>query len=241
MCSLGRARASPAGKCQDENNLIQSETVNCQFLASRPDSVTNLIESLKFKNSELDSEVKFMEKLLESRILEIDSLKKQIAFKNSIVKRFEVKNDSLQREFISLASNFIYIPYDSYSINQIAIPAFNMVKGTELYNHYLVRLTLLENYTIDIKYLVDFLTKATTNLDFGINSQFERQRKQKIDELMNQLDFSDTNKRYDAYDDGANTFIGSKLIAIKRLLKANMPSAEKLLAIKKQLENLIID
>ena len=66
--------------------------------------------------------------------------------------------DKYLRKLISIASNFLFIPYEKYSIDDVAIPAFETAKGTEYYTKYNIRLTLLKNYKADTDALIKFLT-----------------------------------------------------------------------------------
>ena len=65
--------------------------------------------------------------------------------------------DKYLKKLISLASNFLFVPYEKYAVNDLAIPAFEAAKGTEYYDRYYIRLKLLKNYKSDIDALTKFL------------------------------------------------------------------------------------
>lgn len=81
----------------------------------------------------------------------INNLREQLRQKDEQIDRY-------LKKLISIASNFLYLPYEKYSINDVAIPAFETAKGTEYYDKYQIRLTLLKNYRSDIDAISKFLS-----------------------------------------------------------------------------------
>ena len=66
--------------------------------------------------------------------------------------------DKYLKKLISIASNFLFLPYEKYSIDDVAIPAFETAKGTDYYTKYRIRLTLLKNYKADTEAMIKFLS-----------------------------------------------------------------------------------
>ena len=96
----------------------------------------------------------------------ISNLREQLKMKDEQI-------DKYLKKLISIASNFLYLPYEKYSINDVAIPAFETARGTEYYTKYNIRLTLLKNYKTDtdalIKFLVSHQNEAKRN-EYNLSS-----------------------------------------------------------------------
>lgn len=207
-----------------------------------PDRVARLlventvqIDSLIGANSVLKGLLREAQQETEAKNREITNLKRKIDDLQSItIKRLEASNDTLQRRLISMASNFLYIPYDKYSIEEIAIPAFLSTKGTPAYTRYQNRLPLLQNYKSDIKSIVETLSQIEKDLEWGIV------RNQKANEHLNNIQTSTMYQRYASYDDWENTYLGGQLQSICILLKSPTgQTSSKLKTIRTNLEKLL--
>lgn len=213
------------------------------------DSIAQKIQKLEQQIDALSAENKALEGLLEKQIAktqdgtdEITRLKSEMAHKENAHKeslsKIESQNDQLQRNLVTMASNFLYIPYESYSINKIAIPAFKAVEGTDLYSKHKIRLELLENYFKDLSSLKTYLEKILSN---KMNSKSVlRTDKGNVDTMVNELKNMEFCSRYEKYDDWKNTYFGKQLCRVMDLLKN--PTDEnwkKLGGIKVELDNLV--
>lgn len=207
-----------------------------------PDSIVRLlaenvtqIDSLMRANSTLKGLLRESQQETEAQNREITNLKRKIDDLHSItIKRLEASNDTLQRRLISMASNFLYIPYDEYGIDEIAIPAFLSTKGTPAYTRYQNRLPLLQNYKSDVTSLVNSLSQMEKDLEWGIV------RSQKANEHISNLHASYIYQRYTSYDDWENTYLGEQLQSILGLLKSpNEQTSSKLKTIRIILEGLL--
>lgn len=218
---------------------VKSELLN--------DSIAQKIQNLEQKIDALSAENNALEGLLEKQIAktqegkdEIACLKSEMAHKENAHKeslsKIESQNDQLQRNLVTMASNFLYIPYESYSINKIAIPAFKFVEGTDLYSKHKIRLELLENYFNDISSLNAFLYKILSDEKNNL-SVFRKKNVVVIVEELKNMEFC---SRYEKYDDWKNTYFGKQLCRVMDLLKN--PTDEnwkKLGVIKTELDNLV--
>lgn len=207
-----------------------------------PDGIVKLlaensaqIDSLIGANSALKGLLRESQQEIEVKDREITNLNIKIDdLQNTTIKRLEASNDTLQRRLISMASNFLYIPYDEYSIEEIAIPAFLSTKGTSAYTRYQNRLPLLQNYKSDIASLVESLTQIEKDLEWGIV------RNQKANEHLNNLKISPLYQRYSSYDDWENTYLGVQIQIICGLLKSpTEQTSSKLKNIRTNLEILL--
>lgn len=170
-------------------------------------------ETLKELLTESQQEVFTKNQEIEQIEARIDVSKRE---SDSKIKELESRNDSLVRVMISMASNFIYIPYEAYSIEQIAIPAFQAARNSVLYDQHRIRLEILQNYRVDVEFLVDYLDSATEELSIGLTAL----REQKAREYTSKLTQSSPYLRYNRYDDWKATFLGKTMSEILADLKS---------------------
>ena len=206
--------------CEENSDSLSHK--NTQEI-TLPDSITSLlkdnalkIDSLTNENTALKGLLKGAQRETEMRERDITNLQRKIDdLQNITIKRLEASNDTLQRRLISMASNFLYIPYDEYSIEEIALPAFLSTKGTSAYNQYQNRLPLLQNYKEDISALIAFLTKAEKDLAIGLT----KLREDKAKEHLSNIHSLSLYLRYSTYDDWKNTYLGTQICTIQKYLQ----------------------
>ena len=225
---------------ESADTVISTKTSEVEL----PDSIVRLltentaqIDSLTRANSALKDLLRESQQETDSKNREIANLNRKIEnFQNITIKRLKASNDTLQRRLISMASNFLYIPYDEYSIEEIAIPAFLSTKDTPAYTRFQNRLPLLQNYKSDVISLVNSLSQMEKDLEIGLTAM----RNQKANEHLNNLRVSSTYLRYTSYDDWENTYLGEQLQSILGLLKSpTEQTSSKLKTIRINLEELL--
>lgn len=113
---------------------------------------------------------------------------------------------------VSTASNFLYIPYEAYSINNIAIRAFETIDSDSLRQKHIIKFRLLTNYQQDIKALLSFLEKMEAEL----NKPFVKNAVGELQILQTEGYYV----LYHEYEDWANTYLGGHLMNIEGQLKA---------------------
>ncbi len=69
----------------------------------------------------------------------------------------KVRSVAADKHLIDMAANFLFIPYEQYSIDKIAIPAFELVQDQSLKQEYADRFELLKSYRQDLQEVVGFL------------------------------------------------------------------------------------
>ena len=209
-----------------------------------PDSIACLltnnalkIDSLTNENTALKGLLKGAQRETEMRERDITNLQRKIDdLQNITIKRLEASNDTLQRRLISMASNFLYIPYDEYSIDEIAIPAFISTKGTSAYTQYHNRLPLLQNYRDDLSTLISFLTQAEKDLSIGLTRLRENKAKEHLSNILSMPLY----QRYSSYDDWKNTYLGTQICTIQKYLQTPAEgTAAQLKTIRTKLERLL--
>ncbi|WP_300726128.1 hypothetical protein [uncultured Bacteroides sp.] len=121
-----------------KENLKTIEFLNASLSQERhrADSLNTLLASLSAQLQEVSKER--------------DGLKKE----SESIKDKPVAAD---KHLIDMAANFLFIPYEQYSIDQIAIPAFGFVQSEALRREYGDRLEILESYRKDLFMLAEFL------------------------------------------------------------------------------------
>ncbi len=226
---------------QDNTDTTSVKQAN---IVSLPDSIEALlnnnkatIDSLVNANNALKGSLIDSQKETESKNRDISNLQHKIdELQNITIKRLEASNDTLQRRLISMASNFLYIPYDEYSIQEIAIPAFLSTKGTPAYARYQNRLPLLQNYKSDIESLVNSLSQMEKDMEVGLTEY----RNKKATEHLNNLQATPLYQRYTSYDDWENTYLGEQIRMVYTMLKSpSVDTSSKLKKIRTNLEGLL--
>lgn len=229
LAAISQEKVDSVTHFQQNENCIPDSVV--QLLAK---NVTT-IDSLNNVNSALKGLLRDSQRETEMRERDITNLQRKISdLQNITVKRLEASNDTLQRRLISMASNFLYIPYQEYGIEEIAIPAFLSTSGTPAYTNYKNRLPLLQNYKSDIASLVNTLSQMEKDLQWGIV------RKQKAIEHLNNIQSSTVYQRYISYDDWKNTYLGNQICIIQKYLQTpTETTAAQLKIIRTKLESLL--
>lgn len=216
-----------------------------------PDSIIKKMNDDARKITELTVDNSSLKRLLKESQNEtlqkesaINGLNRQInELQNELhatTKRLEAKNDTLQRRLISMASNFLYIPYEEYSIQEIAIPAFHAAKGTPAFTRYQDRLTLLENYKGDISTLVEFIMSAEN--ENRLSLKMDGVRAESGQTYLNKLRQLPMYINYRGYDDWKNTFLGNRINRIEKLLLSHPENIKSSLEqIRVELQRLLND
>ena len=127
---------------------------------------------------------------------------------DAVVKSQEISNKKL----VNIASNFLYIPYEAYSIEKIAIPAFKAVTDEQLLHTHRIKLALLENYQQDIRDLLTFIS----DIEKELGNRFAKDLK----DLEQRYIKTDYYLRYNQYDDWKNTYLGKKINYIDAKMKS---------------------
>lgn len=120
---------------------------------------------------------------------------------------------------INVASNFIYIPYEAYSVKEIAIPAFQMVSDEGLKVKYKSRYELLLKYK---NHIMEFIS-CLTEMKKVLSNPFAKDAKDAI-KVLNTKQFYAV---YRAFEGWESTFLGSRIIAIEKQLKDYKGQASK--------------
>lgn len=111
----------------------------------------------------------------------------------------------------NIASNFLYIPYEAYSVEKLAIPAFEAVTDKELKTQHSVNYVLLKSYQNDVKQLLDFITSAEKEL----GNPFAKNADEQLRKLHNLPAYIN----YKQYSDWKGTWLGKRLCEVEAVLR----------------------
>jgi hypothetical protein len=183
LTELENAKKLAEGKLNSANKRIQKQEIKLSN-----DSVT--IGKLKARISNLRADSLAIHNT-------VNGLKKQL-----------LKADTC---LINVASNFIYIPYEAYSVKEIAIPAFLMVSDEGLKVKYKSRYELLLKYK---EHIVEFIS-CLTEMKKVLSNPFAKDANDAIKVLHTKHFYA----AYRAFEGWESTFLGSRIIAIEKQLK----------------------
>lgn len=210
---------------------------------------TAIVDSLRSVINSLSIDLQRHRDLLDVREREIDNLKKEIEDLKQIdvrqkdqINNLKDQNDGFKKELVSMASNFLYIPYEEYSIDSVAIPAYLAVKGTPVFETYKIRYELLTNYRNDLTQLIRFLGNAHSELTNSI--LITSMKEDKAKELLTKLQSDSVHIRYSQYQYWKETYLGKKIVEIEQELQLTSTKSidkcvENLENIRARLETLI--
>lgn len=179
--------------------VLKEKNKRIQTLSNEKDGLMSLYNGVQSEKSKKDEEIKL--------------LKQELKLKGDTIQEHLETVKSLRRDLIEIAVNFIYIPYDKYSIDNIAIPAFNKTEGTSFYSKNQIVLTLLKNYESDITTLIEFLSNTPKNLGY-----FSGIKEQNAKLALEKLSASPLYTQYNQYDVWEETYLGKIICKIKKAL-----------------------
>lgn len=176
------------------------------------------LEKLK---SERDSAMTAYKALLPkyNKIVKNDSaLAAQLQTARTECATFKLKCGELQQAqrkanvcLFNIASNFLYIPYEAYSVEKLAIPAFEAVTDKDLTTQHSVSYVLLKSYRADVEGLLSFITSAEKEL----GKPFTKNANDQLGDLHNLPAYIN----YKQYSDWKNTWLGKRLCEVEAVLR----------------------
>lgn len=187
----------------------------------------NLSKLTELENAKLESEKALQMANKELVVLKAKLKKDSVAIKNLSNLISNLRADSISTRdaqgvlydkllksdkcLISVASNFLYLPYEAYNVNEIAIRSFETVSDDGMKEKYSIRYKLLKNFKDDIMCFLNYLTTQKEEL----NKPFTKNAEEAIQSL-HQLQFYIV---YHEYDDWEETFLGKKIVNVEKQLK----------------------
>lgn len=111
----------------------------------------------------------------------------------------------------NIASNFLYIPYEAYSVENLAIPAFEAVTDEEIKTQHSVNYVLLKSYQADVKQLLSFITSVEKEL----GNPFAKNADEQLRNLHNLPAYIN----YKQYNEWKDTWLGKRLCKVEAALR----------------------
>lgn len=219
--------------------LAQNIEEEAQDLNSPKDTVSQVVhetieEDVKIQATYYQELIAYRDsfKVLKDRYLNLEKVYNKLIWQQQSIedslRMYKIQCDDAQRQnkplmdktiksdkaLISMASNFIYIPYEAYSVDSIAIPAYESVQDLILKRQYEIRYQLLKNYKEDVSETVKLLNDIfqECNAPFASGGQ--------SNELISKITQSRVYAQYKQYDDWRNTYLGYMLTEVVNYLKA---------------------
>ena len=210
-------------KFLEEQDSLRSE------LQQKKDSLEKLgkrISDLERTNDKLRAKINLSDSLsseLQKKQVNLSKLQNEISTlrqrNDKLESQIEETDESLER----IASNFLFIYYEAFSIEYIAIPAYNAISSNNLKNEGRMKYTLLLNYKKDVHEL-DSLYKV---IEEDLVDEYTFSGEGHISEI----EGSEAYKRYSnsGYSKWGNTYLGKNMLTAISILKKFTPENRKTL------------
>lgn len=183
--------------CQVANSTTPQVSISLSDsanLKTEYDEAVELIRKLKCENVSLK----------EKESISINYIKQEVVLREHIM-----KTDTI---LINLASNFLYIPFEAYSVQKIAIPAYKTIFDSTLRQKHQIKYDLLDKYQNHVKKFMDFLNL----IQIDLKKPF-RKRDLAI-QWVEKFKEQDFYKDYFQYDDYKSTYLGKLFIEVESRL-----------------------
>lgn len=187
---------------------------------------------LQQENKKLEKENSDLKKQFEDSLKIITTLRHRLSNKSTEIEKLKSDTSSLNKKLTQIkdtlkktnkmlvtnALNFLYIPYEAWSIDSVAIPAFNAISDLSLKEEYKKEEQLLKNFHQDVEAVVSFLTEVENEM-----------KKNKIacdlQKLKKQMANKDFYKRYTAKEKFYKSYyLGRKIKTIEKELENSNPN-----------------
>lgn len=116
-------------------------------------AVTSLINRQDSIISDLNSQIEIARPTIDP---------KDIKDMDAAIKNLKDEIDSNSGNFIVIATNFLYVPYNQDNVS-VALATYELAKESDLYDKYIIRNDLLKYYASDTETLKNFLQEVTKN------------------------------------------------------------------------------
>lgn len=141
---------------------------------------------------------------------------------NSDMAARDARMEDYEKKIISLSSYLFFIPYYQVCIDDVAIPAFETLKDSPLYNKHSIRLTLLKNYRRDIEELIKYFNSYKLDKAERHVLDFDKWKAAAVAKF-NNLDVVKTYKKFEYWN---QTYLGNIIQQVNSVL--NSGTAEKI-------------
>lgn len=200
---------------QNGNDTILSAIKNSPIQVSISIDDLNALksenDSLKLQLSEMSGKYQKLQIESSDDREKLSELERDVKHLKSDTARLYSAQREADKRLVNMASNFLYIPYEAFSIEKIAIPAFKAIASTELKDKHRIKYELLCNYRKDIESLLFFIEYACTEL----KEPFVKDANDIQMQFHNQSFYTS----YLNYPEWSDTFLGAKITLIDKQLQ----------------------
>lgn len=219
-----------------------------EFGLSAQEPVNSEVESLKQELEITQSQTKYIAEQIIKINGEIEAAKTTLQLKNDIIdslkkelNKVNSKNSNkiniesekktqeaiqpYQSKLVELSSRFLFIPFESYTIESVAINSFEAAKGSAEYARHQLVLQLLRSYRTDMQALIEFIVNAENSFKNGTPNKAA---------LLVDLSLLSFIDKYKGLKDWENTYLIRQCKLVKEAIDNN--SSDSLSTIKKRLQ-----
>ena len=168
--------------------------------------------------------------------IHITSMNQKVDSLQALFNNLNADYENANKKLANIASNFLYIPYEAYSVEKIAIPAFEAISVSYLREKNEIKYILLKNYKEDIISLLGYIKSVKEKYNNPFASKTPEVKNQCLNQLHNQQFY----RSYIQYNDWKATYLGRQIIKVESILKSfsgsNQPNFD---SIEKELNNCI--
>lgn len=176
------------------------------------------LNALKTENDFLKSQLKIVNEKYEKLVVasekdksKLSKLEIDVNHLKSDTTRLYVAQREADKMLVNIASNFLYIPYEAYSIEKIAIPAFKAIVNDRLRHEHHIKYELLCNYRKDIENILSFIEFV----GYELQKPFVKDANEVLLQFHNQSFY----QNYQNYPEWRDTYLGGKISLIDKQLK----------------------
>ena len=191
------------------NGEVQSEQENLEIGSKRP-------IALKGKGEETVDSLHLLNQICDSLKRDFSNLQKEYSALQKRNDEYKQKLERADKVLSSTASNFLYIPYEAYGVENVAIRAFETINDEALRRKHEIDYVLLKNYQSDIKGFLSYLRQAKKKLSnpFELKGDGAASLLQGFRQEVYYV-------RYHEYNDWSQTYIGKLIMRVENQLKNN--------------------
>lgn len=216
------------------NAQNKQDSVKVEDVPSRQNEVKISVNSLTALERDKDEAVnsyKMLKQQYDSLLLKwqadaeaLSNLKKKCVSLQKENAEYEEKLNKADKALSSTASNSLYLPYEAYTVEKIAIRAFETINDDALRQKHEKDYMLLKNYQTDIRDLHAYLQQAKEELvnPFGLKGNGATS-------LLQDFRQKPYYVRYHEYGDWAQTYLGIIIIRIENQLKNNKANFDEII------------
>ena len=155
---MGLQPLSARDRLQVIDDSIKALGADIRALQNKNETLLNSIKDTSPLIHNQDSIIRDLESQIEIEKITVDSL--EIKRKDATIKKMNEEIESNNGNFIVIATNFLYVPYNKENIS-LALDTYKLAEGSNVYTKYQIRKKLLNDYEQDTKELKEFLANNT--------------------------------------------------------------------------------